>query len=107
VEHGRAVLVAATSGVSAVIAPDGRVLSRTGVYRPAFLVATVPLRDPRTLADRMGAGPEWVLALLGLATLLAPLLRRRAGRDRGAGGGSVAGSRPPGTQRRVEASSAG
>src|SRR5207302_9474640 len=39
VEHGRAVVVAATSGVSAVISPDGRVRQRTGVFTPATLVA--------------------------------------------------------------------
>ncbi len=62
VEHGRAVVVAATSGVSAIIAPDGRVLQRTGVYEAATLVADLPLRDPRhpRRPDRglagMGAG---------------------------------------------------
>src|SRR3954454_17954765 len=39
VEHGRAVVVAATSGVSAIIAPDDRVEQRTGVFHPARLVA--------------------------------------------------------------------
>jgi apolipoprotein N-acyltransferase len=77
VEHGRAVVVAATSGVSAVIAPDGRVLARSGVYEATTLTADVPLRDPRTVADRLGGTPEWVLALLGLAWLL---LRRRTRR---------------------------
>jgi len=82
VEHGRAVVVAATSGVSAVIAPDGRVLARTGVFRPARLVMDVPLRDPRTVADRLGAWPEHGLALAGVVWLAAVgvVLRRRARR---------------------------
>jgi apolipoprotein N-acyltransferase len=80
VEHGRAVVVAATSGVSAVIAPDGRVLARSGVFRPATLVADVPLRDPRTIADRLGPWPERGLALLGVVAL-ADALRRRRARD--------------------------
>jgi apolipoprotein N-acyltransferase len=83
VEHGRAVLVAATSGVSAVIAPDGRVLSRTGVFVPARVVADVPLRDPRTVADRLGAWPERGLALAALLLLVgqAARNRRRPGDD--------------------------
>jgi apolipoprotein N-acyltransferase len=58
VEHGRAAVVAATSGVSAVISPDGKVLSRTGVFTAGFLDARVPLRDPLTVADRLGPWPE-------------------------------------------------
>lgn len=77
VEHGRAVVVAATSGVSAVIAPDGHVQRRSGVFRPALLVADVPLRDPRTVADRLGMWPEHGLALAGLVWLAAVVVRRR------------------------------
>ncbi|MGC0316595.1 apolipoprotein N-acyltransferase [Kitasatospora acidiphila] len=66
VEHGRAVLIAATSGISAVIRPDGTIESRTQELVPAELSANVPLRDGRTLADRVGAGPEWALAGVGL-----------------------------------------
>jgi len=82
VEHGRAVVVAATSGVSAVIAPDGRVLWRSGVFTPALRVADVPLRDPRTVADRLGVWPEHGLASAGLLWLLAVAAthgRRRRG----------------------------
>lgn len=66
VEHGRAVVVVATSGVSAIIRPDGRVVARTGVFVPARLVADVPLRDGTTIADRLGPWPEWIGALAGL-----------------------------------------
>ncbi len=66
VEHGRAVLIAATSGVSAVITPDGAVQQRTGEMEQAVLNAVVPLRDGRTVADRVGAAPEWTLALGGV-----------------------------------------
>jgi apolipoprotein N-acyltransferase len=67
VEHDRTVVVAATSGVSAIIAPDGTELARTPVFTPAALVRRVPLRASTTLATRLGAGPEWVLTVLGLA----------------------------------------
>ncbi len=67
VEHGRAVVVAATSGVSAVISPDGRVLARTKVFTGASLDMRVPLRDPLTVADRVGEWPDRVLAAAALA----------------------------------------
>ncbi|MEY9844688.1 apolipoprotein N-acyltransferase [Streptacidiphilus sp. BW17] len=67
VEHGRSVVIAATSGISAVIAPNGSVIERSQLATQAELEANVPLRDGLTLADRVGATPEWALALLGLA----------------------------------------
>jgi apolipoprotein N-acyltransferase len=69
VEHGRAVLVAATSGISAVIAPDGRVVDEAAVFTRDVLVHEVPVRDELTLATRLGAAPEGALALLGLVGL--------------------------------------
>lgn len=78
IEHGRAVLVAATSGISAVVSPDGRVQARSGELTTETLVAEVPLRDGRTVAGRLGSAPEWVLAALGLlAAVLAWGLARR------------------------------
>ena len=77
VEHGRAVLVAATSGISAVIRPDGAVTQRAEVFTPAVLVADVPLRDERTLATRLGAAPEVVLSLAGALGLGLAAARRR------------------------------
>ncbi|HEX2300569.1 MAG TPA: apolipoprotein N-acyltransferase [Pseudonocardiaceae bacterium] len=75
VEHGRVVLVAATSGVSAVIEPDGGVAQRTSLFTPAALVATVPLRSGTTLATRLGSGPEWSLAGLGGLGMVAAAVR--------------------------------
>jgi apolipoprotein N-acyltransferase len=69
VEHGRAVLVAATSGVSAVIAPDGRMADRAAVFTAKTLIAQVPLRSGETVATRIGALPELLLSLLGLAAV--------------------------------------
>ena len=81
VEHGRAVVVVATSGVSAVIDPAGHVRQRTGVFTAATLEADVPLRDPRTMADVLGAWPERVLAMVGLLAVCLAALRRRPGSD--------------------------
>ncbi|MFJ8622865.1 apolipoprotein N-acyltransferase [Kitasatospora sp. NPDC093550] len=84
VEHGRAVLIAATSGISAVIAPDGTVQQRTQELTAAELSATVPLRDGTTVADRVGAAPEWTLAIGGLlACGVAVLVGRRRKPDAG------------------------
>ncbi|MER7771441.1 apolipoprotein N-acyltransferase [Kitasatospora sp. NPDC096140] len=88
VEHGRAVLIAATSGISAVISPDGTVEQRTQELTPAELSATVPLRDGTTVADRVGAAPEWTLAIGGLLACGAAVL---VGRRRKATGGTPAG----------------
>jgi apolipoprotein N-acyltransferase len=80
VEHGRAAVVSATSGVSAAISPDGRVLARTPVFRPGYLDLRLPLRDPLTLSDRLGPWPERGLAALGALWLLACCRRPRRGR---------------------------
>lgn len=77
VEHGRAVLVAATSGVSAVITPDGTVTRETEIFAADALVAQVPLRTATTMATRLGAGPEIALSALAVAALGAAVLRAR------------------------------
>lgn len=66
VETGRTVVVAATSGVSAVIEPDGRLVERSRVFTRDLLVQSVPLRSAQTVATRLGALPEYLLALLGV-----------------------------------------
>ena len=76
VEHGRTVLVAATSGVSAVIAPDGSLQQRSAIFTRALLVARVPVRDGMTVATRLGALPELLMALAGAGALVAALGRR-------------------------------
>jgi apolipoprotein N-acyltransferase len=82
VESGRAVVVAATSGVSAMIAPDGRVLARTGVFEPAVLDMRLPLRDPLTVADRIGAWPERALSGLALFAVVLAFVQSRVSRRR-------------------------
>ena len=84
VESDRAVVVASTTGVSAVIAPDGRLLAHTASWRRAELDVRVPLLTTRTLADRLGAWPEAVIILLTLAAfgwaVTAAVRRRLASR---------------------------
>lgn len=79
VEHSRAVLVAATSGVSAIVAPDGTVTRQTGLFTADALVDEVPLRETTTLATRIGAAVEWLLVIVGVCSvLLVGWQRRRA-----------------------------
>ena len=79
IETDRAVLVAATSGVSAIVEPDGTVSQHSGIFVPAHLVAELPLRESVTPAVRFGSAVELLLvlvgAMLGLGALV--LSRRR------------------------------
>nr|WP_245992798.1 apolipoprotein N-acyltransferase [Prauserella muralis] len=77
VEHGRAVVVAATSGISAIVAPDGSVTQQTSTYTATSLVAQVPLRQQTTLSDRLGAWTGYVLVGAALAAVLTGLVLRR------------------------------
>lgn len=83
VEHGRSVVVPVTSGVSAVIMPDGKVVQKTRMFTPDALVAEVPLRSSLTPATRLGLWPEAILLLLaagglGRVALQAVRVRRSA-----------------------------
>lgn len=69
VEHGRSVVVPVTSGVSAVIRPDGTIVQKTGMFTADALVDEVPLRSSLTPATRLGTLPEGVLTLLAVAGL--------------------------------------
>ncbi|MFJ8163903.1 apolipoprotein N-acyltransferase [Streptomyces sp. NPDC096136] len=80
VEHSRSVLVPVTSGVSAVIRPDGTIVSQTKMFTADALVAEIPLRSTTTPATRLGPLPEYALVLVaagGLATVLARRIRAR------------------------------
>jgi len=79
VEFGRTVVIAATSGISAVVAPDGSVVRASSLFTPATFVEDIAQRSSTTVAQRVGAGPEWVLTAVGVAALigcLAPVRRR-------------------------------
>ena len=82
IEHGRTVIVAATSGISAVVAPDGTVIDRSQLFTPYLFNGAIAQRQDITLASRIGAAPEWALTATGLAALFAAvMLRRRAARE--------------------------
>jgi apolipoprotein N-acyltransferase len=73
IEHGRAVVTAATSGISAIVAPDGKIEQRSREFTRTVLSADLPLRDQITVADRVGAVPEWTLAMVGLLSCAAAI----------------------------------
>jgi len=81
VEHGRSVVVAATSGVSAMVHPDGSVSQQTDIFTDAALVERLPLRSATTLSDQLGQVPEWIMVAAGLGALAVAIRvarRRRA-----------------------------
>jgi apolipoprotein N-acyltransferase len=84
IEHGRPVVVAATSGISAIIDAEGRMLDRSREFTPDIQVQRVETGVSRTLADHVGAVPEWSLALLGAgAAIAAGAYGRRRGTPTG------------------------
>ncbi|MEZ2121355.1 apolipoprotein N-acyltransferase [Corynebacterium sp. CCM 9203] len=77
-ELDRAVVVAATSGVSAIIGPDGQVRASTKIFTPATLTETLPLRDRLTIASRYGSLIEVALGTIGWICLLVALIAGRS-----------------------------
>lgn len=88
VEHDRYVVVAGTTGISAVIAPDGHELARTSFFEPAYLDKQIRLKTSLTPATRWAPIVQGVLISIGGAALLVAMLqngwfmrRRRPGRN--------------------------
>lgn len=71
VEHDRYVVVAGTTGISAVIAPDGAELVRTNFFQPAYLDIQVRLKTKLTPATRWGPILQWILVAAAGAVILA------------------------------------
>lgn len=80
-ESGRSVLVAATSGISAVIAPDRTVLDRMDDGEVGWRVVEVPRVVEPTWATAFGRSVEWLLVAIALA-LFAIAVWSRIRRDR-------------------------
>lgn len=73
VEHDRYVLVAGTTGISSVIAPDGGELTRTDFFVPAYLDAQVRLKTRITPATRWAPLLQWILVGSAGAVILAAI----------------------------------
>ncbi len=77
VEHDRYVVVAGTTGISAVIAPDGRELVRTDFFEPAYLDIQVRLKTRLTPATRWAPILQWLM--VGAAGVLILVAMRHNG----------------------------
>jgi apolipoprotein N-acyltransferase len=97
VEHDRYVVVAGTTGISAMVAPDGAELARTAFFEPAYLDMQLRLRSDLTPATRWGPVIQALLVGLGVSSVVASILHNgsfarrrkpataRAGNDEGVG----------------------
>ena len=79
VENRRYLIRAAATGISCIVDPHGRILSRAGLFRPEVLHADVRARAEKTFYTRHG---DWlVYACLALAGFLAVIaITRNPGR---------------------------
>jgi apolipoprotein N-acyltransferase len=77
VEHDRYVVVAGTTGISALIAPDGGELARTDFFEPAYLDAQVRLKTTLTPATRWGPIMQWILVGTAGAVILIGIWHNR------------------------------
>ncbi|WP_375108259.1 apolipoprotein N-acyltransferase [Nonomuraea sp. MTCD27] len=82
VEHNRAVVTAATTGISAYVTPDGKVSWQTRELVADMNVVKVPVRTQETIATRVGALPEWALMVMGAAAVGVAAWRGRRRGDR-------------------------
>jgi apolipoprotein N-acyltransferase len=74
VEHDRYVVVAGTTGISAVIAPDGRELARTQFFEPAYLDTQIRLKTQLTPATRWGPIVQGALIAAAAGAVIAAIL---------------------------------
>jgi apolipoprotein N-acyltransferase len=74
VEHDRYVVVAGTTGISAIIAPDGRELASTAFFESAYLDTQVRLKTQLTPATRWGPEIQALLVVLGVAAVITAIL---------------------------------
>jgi apolipoprotein N-acyltransferase len=80
VENRRSIVRATNTGISAVVAPSGRVLMETGLDEDAIIVAAVGLRRDVTPYTRLGDWFAWgciAYAALGMAFVLVRRLRAK------------------------------
>lgn len=82
IESGRWLVVAATNGITGVIAPDGTVVASADPRTTAVLVERVGLSTDLTPATRLGAWPTRVLTGLSLIALVVGGIAYRRQRNR-------------------------
>ena len=88
IENRRSLVRCANTGISGVIDPAGRILTRTALFEDAVVVQAVPEVAERAVYTRLGdIGPLGCLLLLAIL-VAGPFIRgyRRAGSERGRAG---------------------
>lgn len=75
VEHGRYVIVAGTTGISAGIAPDGTEITRTEFFTPAYIDLRVRLRTAQNPATNWAEPLQWLLVAAAVAAIGAAMLQ--------------------------------
>jgi apolipoprotein N-acyltransferase len=83
VENGRWVVHAAVSGISAIIAPDGRVVDSRGLFEPSTMREEIRASDRETPYTRFGDWVPWGSLVLVLGLFALPRGRRRPVREPG------------------------
>ncbi|GAB3442814.1 apolipoprotein N-acyltransferase [Streptomonospora sediminis] len=98
VEHGRPAVVAATSGISAVVTAQGEVTYRSPEARPAVHVAELQAMSGLTPATRLGPLPEAALCAVAAGAVAAAgvAARRNGGGRTRRNRPAAAGAGPPG-----------
>ena len=77
VETGRAVVVASTTGVSAFIAPDRRIIAVMGEDQTGFVVEEVPLRTSMSLSTIVSPALEIVIVVIAVLAMIMALVKTR------------------------------
>lgn len=77
IELDRAVVVPATSGVSAIVQPDGSVSQQTRIFTADTLVEELPLRNSVTFSARHGSAVQIFLVIIGVVCVIVALWTRR------------------------------
>ncbi len=82
IENRRSLARSANSGVSMMVDPHGRVLSRLGIFEEGFLVENLPVVSSRTFYSTYGDVFPWGATVAGGLMLVAGLSGPSGGRAR-------------------------
>jgi apolipoprotein N-acyltransferase len=76
VENGIGVVRAANTGISAFIAPNGKILEKTELFEQRIIIHNIPLKTRFTLYSVIGDYVEWVLFAFSLLIILMVIIKK-------------------------------
>lgn len=79
IEHGRSLVVASTTGISAAIAPNGEVITAMGEGEVGYRVADVPVQSTLAPSGRIAPWLEGLLVGVAVLAMVVALAGRRLG----------------------------